>query len=150
MIARFLLDIAAALAITATVVIVIEGRENERERAQAISGTRDAVRMLQAEVAVQAALSSPAGDRRVFPRSINPAWFRVETPRNHLLNEHHPWVEVASPYELDLDDPLDLTVDGGQHAMFWYNPARGVIRARVPRTLTDADARGLYDAVNVD
>jgi len=40
-------------------------------------------------------------------------------------------------------------VDGSKGgAMFWYNPARGVIRARVPRTLSDADAVALYNDVN--
>jgi hypothetical protein len=32
--------------------------------------------------------------------------------------------------------------------MFWYNPALGVVRARVPRTLSDAEALELYNEVN--
>jgi hypothetical protein len=32
--------------------------------------------------------------------------------------------------------------------MFWYNPALGIVRARVPRTLSDADAIDTYNRVN--
>ena len=37
---------------------------------------------------------------------------------------------------------------GGRGAMFWYNPMKGIVRARVPETASDEAARALYAEVN--
>jgi hypothetical protein len=37
---------------------------------------------------------------------------------------------------------------GGDEAMFWYNPMQGVVRARVPAQRSKEMARELYTQVN--
>jgi hypothetical protein len=32
--------------------------------------------------------------------------------------------------------------------MFWYNPARGIVRARVPDQTTDEATLSLYESIN--
>ena len=40
------------------------------------------------------------------------------------------------------------TFRGGRGAMFWYNPVRGIVRARVPDQTTDESTLSLYEQVN--
>ncbi|MFO0827535.1 MAG: hypothetical protein U0572_05235 [Phycisphaerales bacterium] len=145
---RLVINLLAAICFAAAIVIVVDGSERAAEREEAIAQTRDAVRMLQVELDVHVAVESgPLGERK-YPSSISPAWFEAQRPVNALLRADSPWVEVAAADEIGLRHPRDPTVEGGHGAMFWYNPALGVVRARVPRTLTDADAIALYNQVN--
>jgi len=142
------LNVLGATAIAVAIAIVVDGRERESERIAAIAVTYDAVRMIQAQLDVRVALESGPPEERAFPQSISPAWFEGERPANQLVGQDRHWVEVAADNERELRHPRDPTVRGGQGAMFWYNPALGIVRARVPRTLTDADALALYNQVN--
>ena len=71
-----------------------------------------------------------------------------KAPLNWLSNARAPWIEYALPGELSRDHPRVPTFRGGRGAMFWYNPTRGVIRARVPESASDEASRALYAEVN--
>jgi hypothetical protein len=129
-------------------VILIDYRHRVSEQAVAVNNTRAAVRVLQAHVDLHAALSRKGQDSVSYPETIETLWFEEEIPTNQLLRGRRAWVEVASEEERSLRHPRNPTVEGGDHAMFWYNPTLGIVRARVPRTLSDAEAMALYNEVN--
>lgn len=81
-----------------------------------------------------------------FPEVIEPAWFHGIEPRNVAASKH-PWVDVApsgDPY----DHPPDPILRRPEQAGFWYNPSRGVFRARVPAQVTEAATLDLYNRLN--
>lgn len=128
--------------------IVVDYRHRVAQDALSLDATRSAVRLMQANVDLHTAIERGSLESIAFPPEIETIWFDEEVPRNHLLSGNRPWVEIAAADEIGLRHPRDPTVEGGQHAMFWYNPALGVVRARVPRTLADSDALTLYNEVN--
>ncbi len=88
-------------------------------------------------------------DKSLFTSTLNATPNTTpNTPINWLSNARAPWIEYALPGELSRDHPRVPTFRGGRGAMFWYNPARGVIRARVPESASDEASRALYAEVN--
>lgn len=145
---RLLVDVLVVLASVTLVVILYESRAREARRELAVNVTRAAVRMLQAEIDLQTALAERSLVGRAFPASIDPAWFEGECPNNLLVDSDRPWLELAAVGERSLRHPCDPTVEGGKGAMFWYNPALGIVRARVPRMLSDEESAAIYNDVN--
>jgi len=83
-----------------------------------------------------------------WPELIDSRWFNGEAPRNSMLSARHPWLEVASTMEYALDHPVQRVAINERLAGFWYNPAKGIIRARVPQTVSDEKTIELYNRVN--
>lgn len=133
---------------TVLTVIVLDYRHRVAQAALAVDATRSAVRLMQANIDLHTAIERGSLENVAFPATIDTLWFDEEVPTNHLLRGKRPWVEIAAEDEIALKHPRNPTADGGQHAMFWYNPALGIVRARVPRTLSDAEALELYNEVN--
>lgn len=103
---------------------------------------------LQEQVLVQGALGQVRGEPRRFPSTISPLWFGSDLPRNVLLDHgRFAWIDVA-PLEDNGDHPPDPVARDPGQAQFWYSPGRGVVRARVPALLSDADRLALYNRVN--
>jgi hypothetical protein len=145
---HLLFDAMIVIAGAVLAVIIIDHRNRVAAREIALTHTRAAVRVLQANVDLHAALARESSGAVAYPQLIETLWFEEEVPTNLLLDSNRPWVEIAGENELGLRHPRNPTVDGGHHAMFWYNPALGVVRARVPRTLSDAEALTIYNEVN--
>ncbi len=58
-------------------------------------------------------------------------------------------MDVATTAEAMRRHPRVWQVEqGGDEAMFWYNPMQGVVRARVPVQRSKEMARELYTQVN--
>lgn len=110
--------------------------------------TEAAVRTIQAHIAIEATLGGEQLNSDGFPSSIDPRWFEGGTPLNRLAPEGAPWVELAARDELERDHPKQMSFTGGRHAMFWYNPTRGIIRARVPEQASDFRMQETYSAAN--
>jgi hypothetical protein len=55
---------------------------------------------------------------------------------------------VASEEDAGADHPRDPMAAGPGLAQFWYNPSKGVVRARVPDDVSEATALRLYNRVN--
>ncbi|MCA3005155.1 MAG: hypothetical protein LW650_13980 [Planctomycetaceae bacterium] len=128
--------------------------ESEHRAAQ----TAYAVEVITQVVDLQAVKTSTQTSISGWPEKIDPAWFDSQkgVPRNALVDEAdaragvpgRPWVDVAGPAEAGLHHPRIRQTVNGQLAMFWYNPALGVVRARVPVLVSDSDATDLYNEVN--
>lgn len=81
-----------------------------------------------------------------MPLHFDAAWFDVP-PRHPLITQPTPWIADADQSERSLIHPrrLDAADDTSQ---FWYNPHRGVVRARVPKQHTEQATRDLYYRIN--
>jgi hypothetical protein len=100
---------------------------------------------------VQATTRGVAVNGRGWPNTIEGAWFEDHPPLNHLLSGDRPWVELAPAEDADRDhpaDPVAFDIDGHREASFWYNPYRGVVRARVAPQINEEATLALYNRVN--
>lgn len=117
--------------------------------ARDIAQVSDEVRRFELEIKLRAA--APDGARltgRGWPQTVDPAWFKGDPPRNTLLSSDRPWVEVASAEQSHLLHPPVRIGTTSDIAGFWYNPYQGVLRARVPFTVSDEEAIRLYNRLN--
>lgn len=95
---------------------------------------------------------------RGWPSTVDPAWFESlgGVPHNAILQSHdaergytsRPWMEIAGPEDSELRHPRVRQAIGEQTAEFWYNPAWGVLRARVPVGISDKSSTELYNRIN--
>jgi len=82
------------------------------------------------------------------PPMIDASWFGGEIPRNPLLSEDRPWIDIAPYEDRHLEHPRDPVAKDDHAAMFWYNPHLGIVRARVCPLDTAEETQALYDVVN--
>jgi len=85
---------------------------------------------------------------RGWPLSVDPHWFGTAIPQNLLVTPDRPWLEVAMAEQATMSDPPLRVAIGTQVAAFWYNPYKGIVRARVPVAISDRRALELYNRVN--
>lgn len=140
------------LVVLATLLAVIAGtvlhlRTVARERA-AIADVRDDVRRIERMLHLKAATGEVEVNGRGWPIDINPTWFGDSGPRNRLLSPDRPWLEIADAAQTSLIHPIIRQAYDRSIAAFWYNPATGAVRARVPVTISDARAVQLYNEIN--
>lgn len=79
-----------------------------------------------------------------FPPTLDLTWLSGGSPENPLL-PGEVGLEIASDRHHEHPDPL-VWKSGGRP--WWYNPANGMFRARVPPQGSQADTVMLYNAVN--
>lgn len=123
-------------------------RQLDRRQEQAVVDTIDALDHIDREIRVKAAMGAVEVNGRGWPRTIDPAWFREHPPINKLVGGPRPWLEVASPAEYTLSHPRVRTTIDSETAAFWYNPGKGIVRARIGLMLSDKSALKLYNRVN--
>lgn len=82
-----------------------------------------------------------------FPEFVAPTWFGDDLPLNVLAPIRQPWLDVAAPADSG-DHPPDPVIKHPDQAGFWYNPNRGVFRARVPAQFSEERTLELYNRVN--
>jgi hypothetical protein len=85
---------------------------------------------------------------RGWPLTVDPHWFGAGPPQNLLVTPDRPWLEVATPEQATMSDPPLRVAIGTQVSAFWYNPYKGIVRARVPIAISDRRALELYNRVN--
>lgn len=117
------------------------------ERA-AIAQSRAAIERIGREISYRATLHDAELNGRGWPMTVEPEWFQGKLPRNPLVPLSNPWLEVAGEEQLLLTNPPQLLVVDGSLASFWYNPANGIVRARVSQTVSDRKALELYNTIN--
>ena len=116
-----------------------------------VTDTELALARFHSVLKVQATTNGVAVNGRGWPNTIEGGWFGDDPPRNHLLTGDRPWVELAPAEDADRDhpaDPVAFDMDGQRSASFWYNPYRGVVRARVAPQINEDATLALYNRVN--
>lgn len=113
-----------------------------------IRQTEVAVQRLAQEIRLRAALGAVELNANGWPVTIDPKWFKGMIPRNMLAADDSPWLEIATPEEEQMDHPVIRLALDRSTASFWYNPSKGIVRARVGPTVSDRRALDLYNRIN--
>lgn len=82
-----------------------------------------------------------------FPLMIQERWFAGNLPINVAVHPDQPWLDIA-PLGDNADHPPDPVINTGEQAGFWYNPNRGLFRARVMPGFTDDETLEHYNQLN--
>lgn len=143
-----LFGIMVVVLATGAYLAVMHARADDRHEQSAISMTAGAIDRFEQELRFRGAMGEGRPNGRGFPTTVDRDWFNGDVPRNAMLPPAHPWLEIASDRQAHLAHPptrvaLDERVPG-----FWYNPASGIVRARVPQTASDERAVELYNEIN--
>lgn len=145
---RLLVDLVVLATLLAVIAgAVLHNRAVERERA-AIQEVKQDLRRIEQALRVKAATGATEVNGRGWPIEIDPDWFPDNPPQNRLLTPDRPWLEIAPPEYAELIHPPVRMAFDRSIAAFWYNPANGVVRARVPVTISDLRATELYNRIN--
>lgn len=145
---RLIIDTLVALTLVGVLGGIALHSHREKEVERRIKLARDELRQIQSQVMLQAAMEQVALTRYGYPASIDPKWFGGRVPGNPLLKAGHDFVNVAAGSEAGAEHPRDPMAIGPGAAQFWYNPYKGVVRARVPDDVSEATALRLYNLVN--
>jgi hypothetical protein len=149
---RRIVDIVALITLLVGGLGVVLWFQESRSEERQVERTAEAVRRLRREVEVRAVINLVDATRRNYPPVIDPEWFGDDPPRNVLLSAglagERPWLEVARPDQADLTDPTVRIALTSRDAAFWYNPALGIVRARVSSNVSDKRALEIYNRVN--
>ena len=113
-----------------------------------VQSVKDGLRRFEQTLSMRAAAHDTAVTPRGFPTTVDPSWFGGDPPKNLLVTPERPWVEIATPTEAHLSNPNIRIAATWSTAAFWYNPYKGILRARVPYDISDERARDLYNLVN--
>jgi len=145
---RIVIDTLVALMLAGILAgVTLHAREREDDELTAQS-LRANVESLNREVQLRAALGQVELSEGGFPKTIDPEWFKEGLPRNPMLADGRPWLEVAPIEQRSALHPPDITPGSKLTASFWYNPYQGVVRARVPAGQSDRRTLQTYNAVN--
>lgn len=82
-----------------------------------------------------------------FPKTISASWFKGKVPMNVTAPASQPWLDVA-PMGDNADHPPDPVIISPTQAGFWYNPQRGIFRARVVPQFSEQETVEYYNRLN--
>lgn len=142
------LDITLLVLVVSIVVAGVMWSRAGREESSAIDGTRSAISRLEREIRLRSGTGSAELNPRGWPVRIESVWFLGSAPRNLLLSDDHPWMEIAPPADAGLEHPRTRIAIDRSTASFWYNPANGIVRARTPGGVSDKRTTEVYNLVN--
>lgn len=147
---RWAIDSLVALMLAGIVAGLVYHHRDAEEHVQNRDALHGDLVRFRKQIILHAALGQVEMSVRGFPLTIDPEWFSEEEggiPQNLLLDDSHPWLEIAGPSQSNLLHPMDR-VTAGRQAKFWYNPYTGDVRARVPASVSDSKSLELYNKVN--
>jgi hypothetical protein len=145
---RWLRYIMLALALAGAIGAFAYRRAAVAREQMLVDSARDTVLAIEQKVRYLKALEELELNDFGWPDVVDPRWFSGGAPRNAMLDARHPWLEVASTLEYTLDHPVQRVAINEQLAGLWYNPAKGIVRARVPQTVSDEKTMELYNRIN--
>lgn len=145
---RFVINLLILIMLAAFACGLVSYHRIQEAQQAEIDQLRINVSAIQSQVNLQSALGRTPLNAHGHPLSISPDWFSEYLPRNPLIDDSGPWLEIAGERESDAMHPSHLTAGDGVTAGFWYNPNTGVVRARVPQMLSDQRTLEVYNYVN--
>ena len=145
---RILIDTLVAIMVLGLLGGVVIHQADSKNLEREKRATREAVRSMQSQIRLHAALHSEGHASLQFPTDIQASWFGETVPINRLLEEQHPWLEIASEGDRHLRHPVHGVASQNSQAGFWYNPYLGVVRGRVPGNISDRESLELYNFIN--
>ena len=145
---RLVIDSLVALTLVAVLAGIAVHTHHEKQMDQRLELTRSEVRRFQSQVMLQAAMEKVPLTSHGYPATVDTAWFSGNIPVNSLLGGGRPLVDIADESQKDAEHPRDRMAIRRDTPQFWYNPYKGLIRARVPDNESEATALEMYNRVN--
>ncbi len=144
---RLLIDSLIAMMLVAVLAgIILHHRQQQRQLSQ-YQALHRALAQFREAVVSEGARDRSLANEWGYPLTISPLWFPEGLPANHLIPGRHPWIDLAPPGDMN-DQPPDPVATRPDQAGFWYNPNRGLIRARVTPQFTQQATLSLYNQIN--
>src|SRR5690554_1903554 len=103
---RIVIDTLVALMLAGILAGVTLHQQNARADDAAVEATRQSVQRINREIRLRAQLGQVALSEQGYPTTIDPEWFDNALPRNALINDGRPWIEVAPIEQRTLEHPL--------------------------------------------
>lgn len=145
---RLMIDSLVAIMLVMILAGVVLHVQQDRTRSAQSEEVRNNVRWIKREFQLKTVLKEVELNEHGHPLTVDPTWFEGKLPDNSLLGKGYPWMEIASAGQKDLAHPMNPVATDFSIAKFWYNPANGAVRARVPATISDEDALEMYNFIN--
>ncbi|QNN22170.1 hypothetical protein HED60_07760 [Planctomycetales bacterium ZRK34] len=144
---RLLFDTILALVLIGVLGGIIWLQRGQEQWLDKVTLVHESLRAIDSKALYFAALGEVDTSRRGYPLKIDAAWFE-RLPINQLFDDQaRPWIDIVAEEQSDAFNPARI-VGEGDLAAFWYNPYRGIIRARVPMQLTQSATLDMYNLVN--
>ncbi len=144
---RLLIDGLIAILATGIFASLLLQRRQESRTAEQVVRVRQSLAQLQEQALFYGILREVELGPSGLPTQISPLWFRQGLPMNTMVPGRQPWIDIAPPGDLS-EDPPDPVITRPDQAGFWYNPNRGVFRARVTPQWSDEATLRLYNELN--
>jgi hypothetical protein len=159
---RLLIDCLIVLMLIAVLALVFGERRRAQLRIDQLSQVYRALSRLQEQARYHGAIDvasqvsaapgqtpNPGAASVVdgMPVLVSPAWFGSDLPHNTMVGGTQPWLDIAPLGDMAVDPP-DPVIHRPDQAGFWYNPARGVFRARVAPQFSEQETLDLYNELN--
>ena len=118
------------------------------ERERLVEDALRAQRTIQSEIRLRSLLKGAENSPQGWVLEVKSSWFSPGEAENPLLADFgRPWMDVAGDGERRMRHPENRIARKGD-AAWWYNPAHGVVRGRVPDQGTDRATIELYEFIN--
>jgi len=147
LIMRWIIDGLIVLMLTTLLAGTGMAWQQSRLKQRQADEVRHALRQLRDVAFTHAAIDPELRHDQLYPQKLQPQWFAYDPPHNSVVGPSHPWLDVAPEGDMAWHPP-DPVVDHSDQAGFWYNPNRGIFRARVPRQFTEQQTLALYNDLN--
>ncbi len=145
---RLLVDSLIALLSVAVLVSVLLYHRERNRWAQEYKSVHNSLAQLYEQATYRGVLEVRDQPTPGFPRYVSPEWFVADgLPMNATVPGRNPWLDVAPPDDFS-DHPPDPVISWEGQAGIWYNPNRGVFRARVMPQWSEAATLHLYNLLN--
>ena len=144
---RLMVDGLIALLLVGVLTSVVMHRREQSRRSEEYTQVHEVLAQMHEQAVYRGVLQVGEDGIAGFPKDISPLWFPDGLPVNQLVPGSQPWVDVA-PENDENDHPPDPIITSPTQAGIWYNPNRGVFRARVTPQWSDSATLELYNVVN--
>lgn len=144
---RLIIDTLLALLLILVLGGILWYQRGQEEKLTRVAAVQEALRAIESKALYHGALGDVQATRRGYALRIEPGWFDPRPVNLLFADEARPWIDIVDEASEEAFNPARI-VAAGSDAAFWYNPWRGVIRARVPMQLSQTATVELYNLVN--
>lgn len=144
---RLLIDSLIALMLVGILAGILVYHQHEAQELKRYRQVHEALAHLHEQALYHGALGAVDTSPTGFPLTISPLWFEGHVPLNVSVPGRQPWLDIA-PVGDNNDHPPDPVCERADQAGFWYNPNRGIFRARVTPEISQTATLEKYNRVN--
>jgi type II secretory pathway pseudopilin PulG len=142
---RLLVDSLIALTLVAVLGGVLWHRRAAERQVENVEATQQSLRAIEAQALYRGSLGECQTTWMGYPLVLKIEWFE-HRPAN-LLADNANWLDIVEKSKEFESNPDHVTCESGR-AAFWYNPYRGIVRARVAPQMSAKATIDLYNLVN--